>query len=105
MTWFRRLRSTIIPSSMDDESAEELRFHLEQRVEDYVALGMAPDEARRQAVRRLGNLTVAREQTRDVDTLRWLDDLLQDLRYAARLLRRNALFALTAAMSLAIGIG
>src|SRR5438093_11444267 len=104
MGWFRRLRTTIVPSSIDDESAEEMRGHLEQRVEDYVALGMTPDEARRQAVRRLGNLTLSREQTRDADTLGWLDDLLQDLRYAARLLRRIPVFSLTVAVSRPTGL-
>src|SRR6266542_3376383 len=105
MGWRRRLRGTILKSSIDEELAEEIRFHIEERTDEYVRGGMSVEEARREAQRRLGNLTMTKDQTRDADTLRWLDEFFQDLRYAGRLLQRNPLFALTAALSLAIGIG
>lgn len=76
-----------------------------QRIEEYLGRGMTPEEARREAYRRLGNLTLARERARDVDTLPWLSDLGQDLRYGSRQLHRNPGFALTAILTLAIGIG
>jgi hypothetical protein len=105
MGWLRRLRGTLVHSSLEERLDEEMRFHLDERTDEYVRRGMTPEDARRESLRRFGNATLAREYARDADTLRGLDEFLQDVRYAVRLLRRNPLFGLTAAMSLAIGIG
>jgi predicted permease len=105
MAWFRRLRSTFVGSRMEKEFDEETVFHLEQRTAEYVRDGMSVDEARRAARRRLGNLTLAREQVRDVDTLRWLQDFSHDLRHAARSLRRAPAFAAAAILTFTLGIG
>jgi predicted permease len=83
----------------------ELQFHLEQQIAENVAFGMAPDEARRAALRLFGNPTVLREQTQESWSWNWLEHLIQDVRYALRQLRSNPELALTAVLSLTLGIG
>jgi predicted permease len=83
----------------------ELQFHLEQQIAENAAFGMPPDEARRAALRLFGNPTVLREQTQESWSWNWLEHLIQDVRYALRQLRRNPELALTAVLSLTLGIG
>ena len=73
--------------------------------DEKVQAGMTPEEARRAAMIELGGIEVVKDQVRDVRAGAFLDTFAQDVRYAVRLLARNPLFALTAALSLAIGIG
>src|SRR5258706_4967049 len=105
MGCLRRLRSTILGSSASAEFDEEARFHFDRRVEDYVKSGMSHEQATREASRRLGSLTLAREQARDADTLHWLTDFGRDVRHAARALLKSAAFASVAILTLGLGVG
>ena len=104
MGWLRRLRRTFVRRTSSD-IADELRFHIEARIDDLVRDGMSRDEARAAARRRFGNLTALNEQTRDFATVRWARDGIDDLRLACRLLRRHITLTVTVAATLALGIG
>jgi predicted permease len=95
------------------EVDEELAFHLEQRVREYIARGMDPDAARAAAMERFGDLAGVRseyaqmlaEDRRAERRRDWLDDLRQDLRFGVRSALRSPLFSLVAVLTLALGIG
>jgi len=103
MGWFRRFRATF--ATGDGGFDEERRFHIDARTAEYVRHGMTEEDARREAVKRFGNATVARERTRDVDVIRWIDDVRRDTGHALRMLRRNPGFTLLALVCLTLGIG
>jgi predicted permease len=103
MGWIRRLRGTF--SRTEGDFDEERRFHIAARTDEYVRAGMSAEEARRVALKRFGNETLAKEQTRDVDMFRWIDDLRRDSGYAVRMLRRSPGFSLLAILCLTLGIG
>ena len=67
-----RLRSLFRRPQVERELDEELRYHVDQQVEDYIAKGATPAEARAAALRRLGNMTAIKEETRDTWKLTWL---------------------------------
>src|SRR5271157_4836763 len=100
-----RLRALIFRRRLENELDEELQFHIAMQTRKNLAAGMPPDEARRQARVQFGGVERAKEECRDTRGIRWIETLLQDVRYALRGFRRTPGFALTVVATIALGLG
>lgn len=105
MSLMSRLVSLIRQRRLDRDLQDELRAHLEMRAEDNIADGMREQEAREDAVRRFGNLTLIHETARTQRIARWLETIWQDVHYALRLMRKKRGFTAMAILIVAVGIG
>src|SRR5205807_2845774 len=105
MKLLRQIRALIRREQLDADMAEELRAHLELQAAENERRGMNAREARYAAQRAFGGVEQIKERARDQRAFVWFEQFRQDVRYAARQLRRNRAFTAFAALSLGLGLG
>jgi predicted permease len=99
----RRLRGSFRTAQAEQDLRDEVQFHIDRQMADFVRSGMSPREAREAALREFGGVEPAKEACRDARGMRLVAELRQDLRYARRMLRRTP--ALTAVVMVTLGVG
>ena len=100
-----RARALMMRKRLERDLEEELQFHLAKRAEKNHTLGLGADDARVAARRRFGNVTLVKEDCREMWIFTWLETLWRDVCYAARILAKSPGFAAVVIFSLALGIG
>src|SRR5678815_2861250 len=109
MRWWHvarmRLRSLVQRERADAELSRELRLHLEHESDEYIARGMRPEDAHKAALRRFGSMTRVQEECRDMRRTEYIENIIQDIRYAARTLTRTPGFTLVILLTLSLSIG
>ena len=109
MNPFRKVRLWITRffgiGRFNSDMDEEMRMHLELRIERNVEAGMSPEEARNEALRCFGGIDQIKERARDQRKAAWLDHFVRDLRFAARMILAHRWFSAAVVVTLALGIG
>jgi predicted permease len=97
--------NVVRPGRVDRDLEEEIRFHVEARIDEYKKAGMSADDARVQALRQFGNPLVLRESSRDARLLPRLESVLRDVGFGLRLCRRYKIVTAAAVISVSLAIG
>ncbi len=90
---------------MLEQLDEDIREHLDRETQDYIDRGMSPEDAHYAALRKFGNVARVKEETREVWSIAWLEQLLQDVRFGARTLWRSPGLTMAAILAIALGVG
>ena len=109
MRWYYklplRLRSLFRKNEAELDLSEELQFHLQNQIDEHVAQGMDPQEARHAAFRSLGGVEQVKEQCREARKVNLIENFVRDMRLGLRMLRRNPGFTVLVILCLTLGIG